>query len=172
MVPTESASLENGGRGDGGRGGEARRGRPPEGLIPPESSVRGRGGRPGRCVLEAPVGEDALGKLLLGPLEAGARAAIQGMHLGKGAGGKTSACGTRIGLAAPPGRAIPPQGCPTMVLSCPQPCEELTCFRRKSERTAQSVKNAATTIMMTATARFPCSSDSAAIQPLQGRAAG
>lgn len=112
MVPTESASLENGGQGDGGRGGEARRGRPPEGLIPPESSVRGRGGRPGRCVLEAPVGEDALGKLLLGPLEAGARAAIQGMHLGKGAREKTSACGTRIGLAAPPGRATPPLGLP------------------------------------------------------------
>lgn len=45
----------------------------------------------------------------------------------------------------------------------------LTCFRRKSERTAHSVKNPATTIMITATARFPCSSDSAAIHPLRER---
>lgn len=45
----------------------------------------------------------------------------------------------------------------------------LTCLRRKSERTAQSVKNPATTIMMMATAMFPRSSDSAAIQPLEER---
>lgn len=43
-------------------------------------------------------------------------------------------------------------------------------MRRKSERTAQSVKNPATTIMMMATAVFLCSSDSAAIQPLEERA--
>lgn len=45
----------------------------------------------------------------------------------------------------------------------------LTCFRRMSERTAHRVKNPATTIMITATAGFPCSSDSAAIHPLQER---
>lgn len=165
MVPTESASVEKGGGGDGGRGGEAGAA-PQEGLIPPESSVCGRGGRPGRCVLEAPVGEDALGKLLLRPLETGARAAIQGVHLGEGAGGEN------ISLWDAPRPSNPIQGRPTRGLSCPQPREELTCLRRKSERTAQSVKNAATTIMMMATARFPCSSDSAAIQPLRGRAAG
>lgn len=53
-----------------------------EGLVSPESTLCSRGGCPGRCVLEAPVGEDALGKLLLGPLEAGSCAPIQGMHLG------------------------------------------------------------------------------------------
>lgn len=105
MVPTESASVEKGGGGDGGRGGEAGAA-PQEGLIPPESSVCGRGGRPGRCVLEAPVGEDALGKLLLRPLEAGARAAIQGVHLGEGAGGEN------ISLGGPPGQAIPPRDAP------------------------------------------------------------
>lgn len=102
MVPTESASVEKGGGGDGGRGGEAGAA-PQEGLIPPESSVCGRGGRPGRCVLEAPVGEDALGKLLLRPLEAGARAAIQGVHLGEGAGGKISAWETPPAKQSHPG---------------------------------------------------------------------
>lgn len=60
-----------------------------KGLISPESIVCSRGGHPSCCVLEVPVGEDALGKLLLGPLEAGSCAPIQGVHLGTRGEGKS-----------------------------------------------------------------------------------
>lgn len=49
------------------------------GLIPLEGSSGCRRG----STAERPVAEDALGKLLLGLLEAGPRPTIQGVHLGK-----------------------------------------------------------------------------------------
>lgn len=73
---------------------EARGMLPQEGLISPESTLCGCGGCPSSCILEAPVGEDALGKLFLGPLETGSCTPIQGMHLRNrsGAGEEKSAC--------------------------------------------------------------------------------
>lgn len=60
----------------GAEGGES------GGLIPLEGSPGSRRG----SAAEGPVAEDALGKLLLGLLEAGPCPAVQGVHLGKEAG--------------------------------------------------------------------------------------
>lgn len=140
--PPKSAFLEKKqnkkrdvGRGDEGGGserGQARKGWFSwEGLISPESTLCSRGGRPSCCVLEASVGEDALGELLLRPLEAGSCASVQGVHLGGKDERDESAIAAHTSLWLQPGPPwIPASAAKWGVLS------EITAFRPKTPHTA------------------------------------